>query len=148
MDEVADSLCVTPSLNIVEVVGNGMSRSNSDSGQPPDDHVPDRLRKQDEFASHLNAEGYTDVLVLRRENAREVLTDSRLELILCLAQRGDAVESVSDLARRLDRDKGAVSKDLRRLADLDIVSYEGEGNGGTKRPVLKHESIVIEPVVY
>jgi predicted transcriptional regulator len=125
-----------------------MSRSNSDSSQPPDDHVPERLHKQDEFASHLNAEGYADVLLLRRESGREVLTESRLELIQYLDRHGDAVESVSDLAHRLDRDKGAVSKDLSRLADLDIITYEGYGDGETKRPLLKHESIVIEPVVY
>lgn len=123
-----------------------MSRSDSETGHSPDDHIPDRLRKRDEFASHLNAAGYTDILVLRRENGREVLTESRLEIMQFLD--GEAVESVSDLARRLDRDKGAVSKDLRRLADLDIIAYEGAGNGDTKRPVLKHESVVVEPVVY
>lgn len=125
-----------------------MSRSDSDSDRASDDHIPDRLRKQDEFASHLSAEGYTDVLVLRRENGREVLTEGRLGIIQYLDREGETVESVSDLARRLGRDKGAVSKDLRRLADFDIITYEGEGNGETKRPVLKHESIFIEPVVY
>lgn len=125
-----------------------MSRSNSDTGQSPDNHVPERLRKQDEFVSHLNAEGYADVLLLRRESGRDVLTESRLELIQYLDRHRDAVESVSDLAHRLDRDKGAVSKDLSRLAELDIIRYEGNGEGETKRPILKHESIVIEPVVY
>jgi len=123
-----------------------MSRSDSESGRSPDDQIPDRLRKREEFASHLNTAGYTDVLVLRRENGREVLTEGRLEIIQYLD--GETVESVSDLARRLDRDKGAVSKDLRRLADLDIIAYEGAGNGDIKRPVLKHESVVVEPVVY
>jgi predicted transcriptional regulator len=50
----------------------------------------------------------------------------------------------------VNRDKGAVSKDLRRLAELDVITYEreGEGEGGAKRPVLKHSHVGIEPVVY
>lgn len=125
-----------------------MSQPDSGTGGPPDDRIAERVLQQDEFATDLNARGYTDVLVLRRENGREILTDSRLAIIQHLNQHGEEVESVSDLARQLDRDKGAVSKDLRRLTELDVVRYEGEGNGEAKRPVLKHEHVVIEPVIY
>ena len=125
-----------------------MSRAESESGEPPDGRIAERLLQQEEFASDLNARGYTDVLVLRRENGRDVLTDSRLELIEQLERHGDEVESVSHLARVLDRDKGAVSKDLRRLAELDVIEYEGDGDGEAKRPLLKHRHVVIEPVVY
>lgn len=125
-----------------------MSRPNADTADGSDDRIAERILRQDEFAGDLNARGYTDVLVLRRENGRGVLTESRLELVGYLDRHGDQVESVRDLARKLDRDKGAVSKDLRRLAELDIVEYEGEGDGEAKRPVLKHEHVVIEPVVY
>ena len=125
-----------------------MSQPDSDAGGPADGRIAERVLKQDEFASDLNARGYTDVLVLRRENARDVLTDSRLAIIQCLDQHGESITSVSDLARQLDRDKGAVSKDLRRLAGFDIIAYEGRGNGEAKRPILKHEHIVVEPVVY
>ncbi|MDJ1432150.1 hypothetical protein [Halostagnicola sp. A-GB9-2] len=41
-----------------------------------------------------------------------------------------------------------MSKDIRRLATLDVVEYEGDGNCEPKRPVLKHKHVVIEPVVY
>lgn len=125
-----------------------MSRSDADPGDGPSERVEERILRQDEFAGDLNSQGYTDVLVLRRENGRDVLTESRLELVGHLERHGDEVDSVSDLARRLDRDKGAVSKDLRRLAELDVVAYEGEGDGEAKRPVLKHDHVVIEPVVY
>ena len=125
-----------------------MSRSDADAGEGSADRIDRRLLRRDEFASDLNARGYADVLVLRRGNGREVLTESRLALLDSLAHHGEEIESVSDLARRLDRDKGAVSKDLRRLAELDIVEYEGEGEGEAKRPVLKHEHVVVEPVVY
>lgn len=125
-----------------------MSQPGSDAGDPPDDRVAERVLQRDEFAADLNARGYTDVLVLRRENASDVLTDGRLALVQYLAEHGEDVESVSDLARRLDRDKGAVSKDLRGLAELDVIAYEGQGDGEPKRPVLKHEHVVIEPIVY
>ena len=125
-----------------------MSQPDSDTGGPPGGRIAERVLKQDEFASDLNARGYTDVLILRRENARDVLTDSRLAIIQYLDQHGESITSVSDLARQLDRDKGAVSKDLRRLAELDIIAYDGTGNGEAKRPILKHEHIVVEPVLY
>lgn len=125
-----------------------MSRPGADSGEGVSDRIEHRILQQDEFASALAAQGYTDVLILRRENGRDVLTEGRLELVSYLEQYGDDIESVSDLARRLDRDKGAVSKDLHRLAALDIVEYEGDGDGEAKRPLLKHEHVVIEPVVY
>ena len=132
----------------VDVVGNGMSQRDVDTGDGSDDRSIERVLRQDAFARDLNAQGYTDVLMLRRENGRDVLTESRLTLIDYLERHGDDVESVRDLARRLDRDKGAVSKDLRRLAELDVIEYEGSGNGEAKRPVLKHDHIVIEPVIY
>jgi len=125
-----------------------MSRPDANGGDRPDDRIPERILRQEEFAGDLNAQGYTDVLVLRRENGRDILTESRLELVGYLERRGDEVESVRDLARSLDRDKGPVSKDLRRLAELDVVEYEGDGDGEAKRPVLKHDLVIIEPVVY
>lgn len=125
-----------------------MSQPDSESGLPAGERSGDRLRHLDEFAADLNARGYADVLILRRENGRDVLTERRSTLIQYLSEAGDDVESVSDLARRLDRDKGAVSKDLHRLAELDVIAYEGEGDGEAKRPVLKHDHVVIEPVLY
>ena len=132
----------------VDLIGHGMSRADPESGEPPNDRIAERLLRQEEFGSDLNARGYTDVLVLRRENGRDVLTDSRLALIEYLDQYGEDVESVSHLARELGRDKGAVSKDLRRMAELDIIEYEGDGDGDAKRPMLKHRHVVIEPILY
>ena len=125
-----------------------MSQPDTDTGGSSESPVADRLLQQDEFAGDLNAQGYTNLLVVRRESGRDLLTDGRLELIHHLDQHGSAIASVSDLARQLNRDKGAVSKDLSRLAELDVIEYEGSGDGTAKRPRLKHDHIVIEPVVY
>lgn len=124
-----------------------MARSDAGAAGDSTDPVSDRIDRQEKFATDLNAQGYTDVLVLRRENGRDVLTDARITIVDHLEQHGGAVESVSQLARRLGRDKGATSKDLRRLAELDVVAYEDAGEGQPKRPVLKHDHVVIEPVV-
>ena len=125
-----------------------MSRPEADTGNGPDERIPERILRLEEFVSDLNAQGYTDVLVLRRENSRDVLTESRIELVGYLECRGGEVESVRGLTRRLDHDKGAVSNDLRRLAELNIVEYEGDGDGEPKRPVLKPDHILVELVVY
>jgi len=125
-----------------------MSQPDTDTGESAEPPVAERLLRQDEFAADLNAKGYTDLLVVRRESGRDLLTDGRLELIQHLDQHSSTVNSVSDLARQLDRDKGAVSKDCNRLAELDVIEYEGSGDGTAKRPRLKHEHVVIEPVVY
>lgn len=123
-----------------------MPGSGASGDEPADDRPAERLRRREAFAADLNAQGCADVLVLRRESGREVLTDRRLAIVRHLDRHGEAVESVSDLARRLDRDKGAVSKDLQRLADLDVVAFERSGSA--KRPALKHDHVVIEPLVY
>ena len=56
-----------------------------------------------------------------------------------------AHDSVSDLARGLDRDKSQVSRDLSTLAELGVVTFETEGK--RKRPVPAQETLVVEPLV-
>jgi predicted transcriptional regulator len=86
--------------------------------------------------------GNTDTLVLSRESAREVLSPARIELLDRL--RTGPVDSVRSLAAELDRDKAGVSRDLARLAELDVVEYERAGRA--KRPRLKHDTVLVEPV--
>lgn len=101
-----------------------------------------RLLSRALVAGPLAEAGYTDTLVLSRESAHEVLTASRIELLDRL--RMGPVESVRALAAELDRDKAGVSRDLARLAALDVVEYESDGRA--KRPRLKHDTVLVEPV--
>lgn len=105
--------------------------------------VDDRVRKRLEFSRALVRAGYDDVLTLERESAGELLSPSRLELIDRLRQ--GSVESVRALAAELDRDKAGVSRDLKLLAEHDVIEYEDRGR--SKVPALKHETVVVEPVV-
>ncbi len=90
----------------------------------------------------LSAAGYSDTLVLSPASAREVLSPSRLELLERL--RAGPAESVRALAVELGRDKAGVSRDLARLAELDVIEYEAAGRA--KRPRLKHDAVLVEPL--
>lgn len=109
-----------------------------------DEHdVDDPVRKRMEFSRALVREGYDDVLTLSRESAGELLAPGRLEIIDRL--REGSVESVRALADELDRDKAGVSRDLKLLAEHDVIAYENHGRA--KIPTLEHETVVVEPVV-
>lgn len=95
------------------------------------------------IAQAIAEAGYDDALMLRRETAEEVLTDRRTELLEHL--RDHEVGSVSALAAALDRDVAAVSRDLDRLFEYDLVTFERRGNA--KVPSLKHETVVVEPIL-
>jgi len=101
----------------------------------------DRAKKRGEIARALAKQGIEDVYVLDRESAREVLTDKRTEVLDAL--RSDETESVTELAKRLGRNKSVVSKDLTVLAENDLVEFVE--NGRRKVPRIKH-SIVVAPV--
>jgi len=83
------------------------------------------------------------VQVLSLETAQEVLTPKRYEIVDLLSR--EDVDSVRGLARRLDRDKAQVSRDLGVLAEHSIITYDTDGR--SKRPRLVQEHIVIEPLV-
>lgn len=99
--------------------------------------------KRTRLAMALADNGFDDVVVLRREEAGEVLTEKRCELIDYLETHDPG--SVRALAEALERDKGTLSRDLALLADLDIVDYERRGNA--KAPRLATTTVVVEPIV-
>lgn len=115
----------------------------------PDEFDPEteaggsRLDRRSEFAAVLASQGFSDPLVLGRHRAETVLHDRRLEILDHRREHDPA--SVRALADSLDHDKGVVSRDLQALAGLDVVEYVETGRA--KAPRLKHDHVVIEPVV-
>ncbi|ELY48861.1 HVO_A0114 family putative DNA-binding protein [Natronolimnohabitans innermongolicus] len=105
--------------------------------------VPSRLEYRTAFEEALTQHGFPDTLVLSRERAEDVFHDRRLEILDYLTDHDP--HSVRALADELGYDKGAVSRDLQTLAGLDVVEYVERGRA--KAPRLKHEHVVIEPVV-
>ena len=96
-----------------------------------------------EFTKRLVEGGFEDVLVLQRATAERVLTEKRMELVEVVAS--GEVSSVRDLARQLDRDVSIVSRDLDILFESEVLDYERHGR--SKKPVLAHENIFVEPLV-
>jgi len=102
--------------------------------------VPKKLK----LAQDLAEQGYDDVLVLTRESANKVLTEKRTELLNVI--ENEDVESVRELARKVDRDPSRVSKDLKILSESNLVTFN-DGKGDRKVPEMRHENVFIEPVV-
>lgn len=96
------------------------------------------------FLRALAEAGIVDTLVLRRETAESVLTEKRMELLEEVA--AGEVESVRDLARRVDRDVSIVSRDLDVLFEAGVIAFEEDGRA--KRPVLARENVLVEPLVF
>jgi predicted transcriptional regulator len=105
--------------------------------------IDERLALRAAFSETLTQHGYPDTLVLAREQAEDVFHDRRLDIIDYLKERSP--ESVRALAQELDYDKGVVSRDLQALAQIDVIEYEDTGR--SKAPRLKHNHLVVEPVV-
>lgn len=97
-----------------------------------------------EYLRRLSEAGFDDALILRRDTAEEVLTEKRMELVAEIAN--DDVPSMRELARRVDRDISIVSRDLDVLFEASVIDFEQEGR--SKRPVLAHENVLVEPVVF
>lgn len=127
------------------------SHTESGEGTPHDDTV---VRTQPEsdtvrvvarytVANALSEAGFGDVFVLSHEAAARALTESRREILDLLAT--EEVSSQGELARRLDRDPGNVGRDIDVLVAEGLL--ERIQNGRAKKPVLTHDTYVVEPVV-
>jgi len=101
-------------------------------------------KPQVDFIRSLSQTDLDDVHVINRSTANTVLTDERQRLLEEI-QRGD-LDSVRDLARRVDRNVSIVSRDLNALFQADLIRYEN--NGRSKKPVLAHKNVLVEPLVF
>ncbi|ELZ05720.1 HVO_A0114 family putative DNA-binding protein [Natrialba aegyptia] len=97
-----------------------------------------------EFVRDLSKTELEDIHIIRRETAERVLTPERERLLETIATAESS--SMRDLARRVDRNVSVVSRDLDILFEADIIDYEQ--NGRSKKPVLAHENVIVEPIVY
>lgn len=110
---------------------------------PEDTDVGDRLALRSAFSEALTQHGFPDTLVLARERAEDVFHERRLEIVDYLAEHDP--DSVRALADEMGYDKGVVSRDLARLARLDVIEYQDDGH--SKAPRLKHRHVAVEPIV-
>lgn len=108
-----------------------------------DADVADRLAFRSAFSEALSQHGFHDILVLGRDRAEDLFHERRLAILDYL--RDYEPTSVRALAEEIGEDKGVVSRDLERLARLDVVEFEETGRA--KAPRLKHRHVVVEPVI-
>ena len=99
---------------------------------------------QIEYLQWLAESNQGDAVNLTRETAEKVLTEKRIEIVEEIAEND--ISSMRDLARRLDRDVSIVSRDLDVLFEAEVVDFEEKGRA--KKPVLAHENIFVEPVLF
>ena len=103
----------------------------------------ERIERRSEMARALARGGIEGVAILSLEEAEDVLTEKRREILEFLS--ADEFESVRGLAGELDRDPGDVSRDLTLLAEHGVVTYDE--SGVSKSPRLVQERVVVEPVI-
>lgn len=72
---------------------------------------------------------------------RELLTPRRLEALRSI--HDDPPESISALARRLDRPYAVVHADVETLAGHDVVHFE-DGPRGAKRPFVPYDQVRVD----
>lgn len=99
--------------------------------------------KSSEFAKKLGEAGFSDFLILDREQAERVLTEKRMELVETVREQEPG--SIKELAELVDRDPGAVHRDLQVLWEYMVLDVE-EGEKGAKKPIIRHSHVFIEPV--
>ena len=110
------------------------------AAEPNTDH---QTEQRTTLARVLAQAGLTDVLVTDRAFARRLLTENRQDLLQEI--RDGDVDSVRGLARALDRDEAAVSRDVNLLLENDVLEYETRGQ--RKMPRLKHNAVISEPII-
>ncbi|KAB1192414.1 ArsR family transcriptional regulator [Haloferax sp. MBLA0076] len=108
-----------------------------------DEKIDSALKLRNAFSEAITHHGFPDTLVLSRERADDVFHERRIRIMDYL--KTYQPQSVRALAKELDVDKGVISRDLQKLRELDIVEFENDGR--SKAPKLKHQHVVVEPVI-
>jgi len=73
---------------------------------------------------------------------QKLLSPTRLELLVVLLE--DEFDSISALARAVDRDYKDVYEDVETLAEYGIVRFDEDSNGRGKKPYVPYENVRVE----
>jgi len=99
--------------------------------------------ERSDFMSMLVKNGYgSETLVTDTDSLARITTERRMELIKELSE--NEFSSVEELADKLGRDSGNVSRDLDILFEEDVIDFEPDNS--RKKPVLKRKILLSEPV--
>ncbi|MFB6208966.1 MAG: hypothetical protein ABEJ56_02390 [Candidatus Nanohaloarchaea archaeon] len=85
-----------------------------------------------------------DIISVDFDTAAKLFSGKRIELLDKLSEK--KFNSISQLARELDRDKKNVSEDIKLLFEHGIVDLEEKGR--SKRPIFNFSRIEINPLEF
>jgi predicted transcriptional regulator len=105
----------------------GRAIDSADSETTAAESVPDRLQN----GATLQFGSYDDLV--------DLLSPLRLELIQTIVQQEP--DSIRETARYVGRDVSDVHSDLKRLAVIDIIEFEEEGQNGAMQPIVPYDRI-------
>lgn len=95
-----------------------------------------------ELSNFLAERGYEDVLFVSPTDVRKIFTEKRLELIESI--RNKEINSIRDLARKLERSESTIHSDLQLLFEEGLIDFQEEKN--RKIPTLRNKNIFIQPI--
>ncbi|XGI82769.1 transcriptional regulator [Halorutilales archaeon Cl-col2-1] len=101
------------------------------------DPVAEAMKAIDEGEEPEESYGLT---LETEERVNEIFDDRNLELIRTIAREN--VESIRDLARRVDRDVRQVHDSVTELEKLGLIELEEEGR--RKKPTVWYDSISVD----
>lgn len=104
-------------------------------------HISPRIR----YLQAITSADMGDILTLQRDTAYRVLSDARCEVLRVITETNP--ESITALADQLDRPLTAVHRDVEILFEADVLDYE-DGPNNANKPVLAHQTILMEPLVF
>jgi len=121
-------------------MGSATVKSTEDEKRDVKNYVADEETR--EFIYEVMRRSDETVNVVPKDLAKKILTEKRIEIIETVQE--EEVESINDLARKLDRDPSIVTRDLELLKRYGIIDFKKEGN--RKVPVRTAEKVVVEPI--
>ncbi|EMA42011.1 HVO_A0114 family putative DNA-binding protein [Halococcus hamelinensis] len=148
MDESSDSADDQPaseSTGKSTLLEKGASAIDQQYAEAEMDEESHAILRTHLFSTALNAAGYERPMVLSWEDARDVMTEKRLEILDALGSDVE-IESQRALARHLDRNYSDVSDDLDILYEVGVIERE-HPDRNTIKPVLATENIAVNPIL-
>jgi len=81
-------------------------------------------------------------VVLTPKTAKKVLTKGRVALLSLLARPDSSIESISELARLMEKPLEVVSRDLKVLRNFGFIELRREGR--RKKPILLTKNVFLQ----
>ena len=103
-----------------------------------------KTQKESQLETDLNKEVEKTKITIGFKQARDILTDKRIEILETLAKK--EFNTITQLANHLDRDKKNISKDIKKLFETGIIDLKNQGR--SKKPEFNFNKIQIKTLQF